>query len=168
MLALTLCYFNHQSSISAKKHKVLQIKQQTFLPREPGSCRPYKAEPAHPAVCSDKSITSTGMLNIFGRRDRCEAVVEFDQAASQPSVHYRTSQQEHTLPVSIPQPEERYYSAWLHLSVTKQACLLFCQMSSLESFCCSVFLFFSVYSWSSVHALASVFTFGWIPVVLPK
>lgn len=108
MLALTLCYFNHQSSISAKNRKVLQIKEQTFLPQVPGNCRPYKAEPALPTVCSDKSITSTGMLNISGRRDRCEAVVEFDQAVSQPSVHYRTSQQEHTLPVSIPQPEERY------------------------------------------------------------
>lgn len=106
-----ICYFNHQSSISARNHKALQIKQQTFLPREPGNCRPYKAEPALPTVCSDKSITSTGMLNIFGRRDRCEAGVEFDQAGSQPSVHYRTSQQEHTLPVSIPQPEEKYYSA---------------------------------------------------------
>lgn len=106
-----ICYFNHQSSISAKTHKVLQVKEQTFLPQEPVNCRPYKAEPALLTVCSDKSITSTGMLNIFGRRDRCEAVVEFDQAVSQPSVHYRTSQQEHTLPVSIPQPEEKYYSA---------------------------------------------------------
>lgn len=61
-------YFNRQSSISAKKkknHKALQIKQQTFLPGEPVHCRPYKAEPALPTVCSDKSITSTGMLNIF-------------------------------------------------------------------------------------------------------
>lgn len=62
-------------------------------------------------VCSDKSIKPTGMLNIFGRQDRYEAVVEFDQAASQPSVHYTAFQQQHTLPVSTPQPEEKYY--WL-------------------------------------------------------
>lgn len=49
------------------------------------------------------------MLNIFGRRDRCEAAVEFDQAVSQPSVHYRTSQQQHTLPVSKSQLEEKYH-----------------------------------------------------------
>lgn len=49
------------------------------------------------------------MLNIFGRRDRCEAVGEFDQAVSQPSVHYRASQQQHTLPVSKSQLEEKYH-----------------------------------------------------------
>lgn len=82
------------------------------------------------------------MLNIFGRRDRCEAVVEFDQAVSQPSVHYRTSQQQHTLPVSKSQLEEKYHrqsrqehppppiKAYLWVSVfitevTKQAHLLF-------------------------------------------
>lgn len=81
------------------------------------------------------------MLNIFGRRVRCETVVEFDQAASQPSVHYRASQQQHTLTVSKSQPEEKYHClsrqeplppplpAYLHLSVfitevTKQPHLL--------------------------------------------
>lgn len=51
------------------------------------------------------------MPNIFGRQDRYEAVVEFDQAKSQPSVRYRASQQEHTLLVSTSQPGEKYY--WL-------------------------------------------------------
>ena len=45
------------------------------------------------AVCSDKSIKPTGMLSIFERQDRYESVVEFDQAESQPSVHYRAFQQ---------------------------------------------------------------------------
>lgn len=51
------------------------------------------------------------MLNIFGRQDRYGAALEFYQAGSQPSVHYRAFQQKHTLLVSTPQPEEKYY--WL-------------------------------------------------------
>lgn len=96
-----------------KKNKVLQIKE--VFSRH--SCfgnlltAHLTRQSLHCAVCSDKSIKPTGMLNIFGRQDRYEAAVEFDQAGSQPSVHYRAFQPSHTLPVSTPQPEEKYY--WL-------------------------------------------------------
>lgn len=58
-----------------------------FLPE---SCT-LQGRACTPAVCSNKSIKPTGMLNIFGRHDRYEAVLEFDQAGSQPSVHYKAS-----------------------------------------------------------------------------
>lgn len=79
-----------------------------FLPQKSENRAPYKGRACTPAVCSNKSIKPTGMLNIFGRHDRYEAALEFDQAGSQPSVHYRASQQQHALPGSTPQPEGKY------------------------------------------------------------
>lgn len=68
------CTSNHRSSILAKHTELITGKVITWRFCSGNLLTAHLTRQSlHPAVCSDKSIKPTGMLNIFGRQDRYEA-----------------------------------------------------------------------------------------------